>query len=822
MPSMRELSEQIINQTLTNKTTENYRMTPSGPVRKESGDWMSDFYDWNQGWAEAGRTVGSGLLGSIPAGWAGLGELAMTGDPAAAAQRVQDVQQALTYVPRSEQGMQALSDTGAVLGPLAVPAEAIGQATLDITGSPAAATAAEITLDPLNYIPGVKGLAAMAPLIKRAGKGKPTPLGTGIVETAEMVDIAQPPTGLMSGDEVFDATIVESPVVGSSAPIRFDETIREQNLSKVKDIAATRGNKKPKIEDLVDFFETDHIERYGRQLDPTDPTDFNTAIDAASDEIRYQLKQSESGAGWYDEDVKKTFDLMGTIPQLKSVLDNETDRVIWTALAAPTSIGNNVPLNTKAATAAMLQYKKTGKIPTVPPKAGAVTEGLKGAGWGAKQKSVAAGMKVIDKLITDLGEQGFADWWLSPHTLGELTDVRKAAGLSGGPAGVSGGKNSMHLGAMVLGDKTGKYSLNLNGYEGPTKDVWFTRSYNRHFGNMKDPKGLPAGGPRNTTERRRMEEFTTAMKGKLEDTGLSEQDIQAVLWFYEQNLFTDLGVKSRPGSFSKGMEAVNEQLGVRSGIRESDGIEATAEPGATLSGFRGVGPRQRTVRAQRRLQARDGAIDSARTRGYTGARDELSGEVRLLNPSEEMITRYETAQLQAPTFTRTQDPIDHRSQMVASLRGNEFAPQVDIKSVDELSNMELFQSDNGAGFAINDGDVVAVYGSPQSKGSAYAMMQAAIEAGGNKLDAFDTYLPSIYKTVGFRPVARIKWDDSQMPDGWDKKVFEDFNNGEPDVVWFAHDPDYYGQDVKVPYVTDWDDGVSIQNAKVRAFQKKVK
>ena len=109
MASMRDLSQQILGQTLMNKSTQDYRMTPGGPVREESGDWMSDFYDWNQGWAEAGRTIGSGLLGSVPAGWAGLGELAMTGDPAAAAHRVQDVQQALTYIPRSDQGMQAKS-----------------------------------------------------------------------------------------------------------------------------------------------------------------------------------------------------------------------------------------------------------------------------------------------------------------------------------------------------------------------------------------------------------------------------------------------------------------------------------------------------------------------------------------------------------------------------------------------------------------------------------------------------------------------------------------------------------------------------------------
>jgi hypothetical protein len=372
--------------------------------------------------------------------------------------------------------------------------------------------------------------------------------GTGIVETAQPVNFEMPST---PGIQVQQETMLGAQLPGSSAPIRFDETIREQELQKVKNISAARGNKKPKIEDLVDYFEEDHLARYGRQLDPYDEADFRTAIDAAADEVGYQLKQSETGAGWYDTDVKTTFESMAEIPALKSMRNNETDRVIWTALAAPTSIGNNVDLNTKAATAAMLQYKKTGKIPTSPPKAGAVTEGLKGAGWGAKQQSVAAGMKVIDRLITDLGEEGFADWWLSPHTLGELTAVRKAAGLSGAPSGLSGGKNSMHLGAMVLGDKTGKYSLNLNGYEGPTKDSWFSRTYNRHFGNMKDNKGLPIGGPRSATERRRMEEFVTAMKAKLEDTGLSEQDIQAVLWFYEQNLFTDLGVVSRPDHFQK-------------------------------------------------------------------------------------------------------------------------------------------------------------------------------------------------------------------------------------------------------------------------------
>ena len=66
-----------------------------------------------------------------------------------------------------------------------------------------------------------------------------------------------------------------------------------------------------------------------------------------------------------------------------------------------------------------------------------------------------------------------------------------------------------------------------------------------------------------------------------------------------KDLFTDLGVDLRPGSFSEAAEVLKNEL--RSGVRGGDGIEAAAEPGAeTLAGFRGVGQRQRAVRSVRR------------------------------------------------------------------------------------------------------------------------------------------------------------------------------------------------------------------------------
>ena len=142
------------------------------------------------------------------------------------------------------------------------------------------------------------------------------------------------------------------------------------------------------------------------KLDPNVEEDFEIAVNSAADEILYQLDQAVSGRGWYDSDVKKTFETLAQIPGLERIADDETLRVIWSAFAAPTSIGNKVDLNTRASTAAFLQFLKTGKVPVDPPAKGAVTEGISGAGWGLKQKSVAAGMKVIAHLIETKGPSG--------------------------------------------------------------------------------------------------------------------------------------------------------------------------------------------------------------------------------------------------------------------------------------------------------------------------------------------------------------------------------------------------------------------------------
>jgi hypothetical protein len=252
--------------------------------------------------------------------------------------------------------------------------------------------------------------------------------------------------------------------------------------------------------------------------------------------------------------------------------------------------------------------------------------------------------------------------------------------------------------------------------------------------------------------------------------------------------------------------------------------------GRTVSGRRG--DFLRANRADRAARAgRTRADDIGATPGpyaRTVAGDDAGLGLLTLTPSAKVLETYQYAGLNAPEVRQVNaadNAVAYNAEMKASLRNNPMAPQVEIKSPEDLASMRLFRTDAGSGFAIKpDGDIVAFFASPdEPAGGAYAMLQAAVEAGGRKLDAFNTYLPGIYETIGFRPVAKLKWNDEYAPPGWDKEVFKDFQNGEPDVAFFVYDPDYMGKNgVKdVPYVDEYDDAVAIQNAELRKVADRV-
>ena len=211
-----------------------------------------------------------------------------------------------------------------------------------------------------------------------------------------------------------------------------------------------------------------------------------------------------------------------------------------------------------------------------------------------------------------------------------------------------------------------------------------------------------------------------------------------------------------------------------------------------------------------RAQETPGPYSRGAVEGYGG--DGLLS----FSPEPNVLTQYQSAGLSLPVIRQVEAVANAPAyfvEMTNAMAGNRLGAQVEIKSTEDLSTYRLFRTESGSGFAIKpDGDVVAVFASPNepAKGS-FAMLQAAAQAGGTKLDAFDTFLPEIYEAAGFRPVARLPWNDEFAPPNWDKAAFAKYNKGEPDIVYFVHDPEYYGGAKNVPVAKDYDQAIEMQD-----------
>jgi hypothetical protein len=77
-----------------------------------------------------------------------------------AAQEIGRRQAAMTYEPRTKSGKKSLESAAELLENLNIPAQYVGDKAFEASGeSPLAGAAAQTLLDPLNFIPGAKGLA---------------------------------------------------------------------------------------------------------------------------------------------------------------------------------------------------------------------------------------------------------------------------------------------------------------------------------------------------------------------------------------------------------------------------------------------------------------------------------------------------------------------------------------------------------------------------------------------------------------------------------------------------------------------------------------
>jgi len=247
-------------------------------------------------------------------------------------------------------------------------------------------------------------------------------------------------------------------------------------------------------------------------------------------------------------------------------------------------------------------------------------------------------------------------------------------------------------------------------------------------------------------------------------------------------------------------------------------IDGSEQGATTLSGGQRSSSKQTVT--DNRVQAINNAEGNGTSSGpYSrGSRRNDEGTGSLTHtPDPKVLASYNEAGLNIPIIKQVdakKSSDTFSSDMAKAMSKHKYGLQVTIQKPNDLLDSKLFRSEHGGGFAIKpDGDIVGVFNPIEApKGTIYATLQLAIEQGGKKLDAFDTMLPDIYETVGMKPVARVKWNDAYAPEGWSKETFAKYNKGEPDLILFVYDKNYFsGVNLKdLPLFKEYDDAQKIQ------------
>jgi hypothetical protein len=285
--------------------------------------------------------------------------------------------------------------------------------------------------------------------------------------------------------------------------------------------------------------------------DILNPKDYQEGVKAAVDEIYYQLQKDVTGQGWYDKDIAEAMKVLEKInPALKkNPLLKELTLFLTGISSAMTPVGADFKIGIQLVNG----FTETGKLSPTNPETGKQ--------WN-RNTNLKRQIDFTQKLIDQKGLEGFLQFLFEPISRREINLLRKdLANL--GPidpkldikSGETIGIDEKNMsGTDAFGPKLGPFLANLHGQsDNNVIDLWNVRGMNRRFSNMfiKDKNGKivgPADQPRGQSERSKFIQF---MNDVAKMTGLSVRDAQAILWYFEQGLYTQLGVKSEPKAYSE-------------------------------------------------------------------------------------------------------------------------------------------------------------------------------------------------------------------------------------------------------------------------------
>ena len=582
-----------------------------------------------------------------------------------------------------------------------------------------------------------------------------------------------------------------------SLPImRGEETPKFEGPPKEGETEPTKL--KPTVDLVGQYFDKQIKDRNGSKLDYTDKQSFDNAVKTATDEVKYQMEKEKSGLDWYEDDVKEAFkQTKKFIPELGKT-DN---RLLFSVIAGIMSPQTNARDNWFIAAKAFEHYIETKTIPGNNPETGGLWQG------GTQSPNKKIQLEFLDRMVKDMGQKKALEWLFQDHPVKEINEFRQKYGNI--KSGIEGKLTDMKPGLYAFGPKVGPFVSNLNGIHDVTVDKWMTRTFNRYFGTMTGADGKIIDAP--TEPQRRAVKALVNEVAK--NAGIKPYQVQSLLWFYEQRLFTEIGVPSPSYGFSDGGRKYAESRGRGGEEGVSPAAETIARPvkGEKREATRpakpveGPGPRsgEKLKRGEKYSLRSDlrSYLGSNQTAPKPYKRKSLGdGEgVRVLGvqpvaqyePIDSFKTLVGQYGFQSPAFYELdgKNANVYQQAIQKSKDASPYGAAVYVYPVEEYADMRLFLTGDGkAGFALKGDDIVSVFSGPPHKGSANSSLQLAVQEGGRRLDAFDTVLPELYNVNGFQVVGRLKWNEDYKPDGWDKKTFFPFNNGEPDVVYMVYKP----------------------------------
>lgn len=137
---------------------------------------------------------------------------------------------------------------------------------------------------------------------------------------------------------------------------------------------------------------------------------------------------------------------------------------------------------------------------------------------------------------------------------------------------------------------------------------------------------------------------------------------------------------------------------------------------------------------------------------------------------------------------------------------NPYGPYVTQHSIETYREMRfLFLTlDEMAGIAITkDNDIVSIFNGGERRGVLKTLLPVAIDAGGMKLDNYDSgRLSALYELYGFQPATKTRFEETFAPEDWNYD-----RDGKPDIVFWIHNGDC-AEDVVLnfgSYEVSWED-----------------